>query len=103
MATEAQVFYGTSTSHNATRAAVLAGHALKINLALVTPTEDLVREGEPQVLQERIWEQVTALLAAPMPTYHVGLNFDDYRRSAWERPPDSQAVPTQPFPGGLNA
>lgn len=102
MATAAQTFYGVSSLHDFTREDVLAGSVIKINPALVTLTDGLLGKMEPQALQQRIWEQVNDLLAYRIRTFHVDLNFDDYRGFGRERPANNLAVFTPPFLESLN-
>jgi hypothetical protein len=97
MAPAAQTFYGVSTLHDFTREDVLAGRVIKLNPALVTLTDDLLGKVEPEVLQQWIWEQVNDLLADRIRTFHVDLNFDDYRGFGRMRPPNNLAVFTPPF------
>jgi pentose-5-phosphate-3-epimerase len=58
---------------------------------------------EPQAIQKQIWEQVDDLLSYRIRTFHVDLNFDDYRGFGRERPPNNLAVFTPPFLERLNA
>jgi pentose-5-phosphate-3-epimerase len=57
---------------------------------------------EPQAIQQQIWEQVDDLLSYRIRTFHVDLNFDDYRGYGRERPPNNLAVFTPSFLERLN-
>jgi pentose-5-phosphate-3-epimerase len=97
MTTAAQAFYGTSTLQHATREQVFAGQVIKINPALVTLTDGLIEQVDPQTLQQQVWEQVVELLAHKIRTFHVDLNFDDYTGFGQARPQSNLAVFTPAF------
>jgi len=92
MTTAAQAFYGTSTLQHATREQVLVGQVIKINPALVTLTDGLIEQVDPQTLQQQVWEQVVELLAYKICTFHVDLNFDDYTGFGQARPQSNLTV-----------
>ncbi len=97
MTTAAQTFYGTSTLQGGTREQVLAGQVIKINPALVTLTDGLIDQIDPQTLQQQIWQRVVDLLAYKIRTFHVDLNFDDYTGFRQTRPQSNLAVFTPAF------
>jgi pentose-5-phosphate-3-epimerase len=97
MTTAAQAFYGTSTLQHATRERVLSGQVIKINPALVTLTDGLIEQVDPQTLQQQVWQQVMELLAHKIRTFHVDLNFDDYTGFGRARPQSNLAVFTPAF------
>jgi hypothetical protein len=86
MTTAAQSFYGTSTLRYATREQMLSGQVIKINPALVTLTDGLIEQVDPQTLQQQVWEQVVERMAHKIRTFHVDLNFDDYTSFGQTRP-----------------
>lgn len=102
MGTPAQAFYGISTLHDGIREDVLAGRVIKLNPALVTLTDGLIDQMKPEVLQQQIWEQVVDLLSYKIRTFHVDLNFEDYRGFGNERPQGNLSVFTPAYLERLN-
>jgi pentose-5-phosphate-3-epimerase len=102
MQTAAQKFY----SHKADRPVVqkdfLDGRVIKINPALITITDRLVKAVSPTDLQSQVIEQVRRLLAHKIQTFHVDVNFEDYSGFGASGPDINRTVFTPPFLQDLN-
>lgn len=76
---------------------MLAGRVIKINPTLITLTDGLIDQVDPQTPQQQVWERVVALLAHKICTFHVDLNLDDYTSFGQTRPQSNLAVFTPTF------
>ncbi len=98
MTTDAQRFFSTSSLLAPfSRDDVLAGRIIKLNPALVTIIDGHIMTTPPEELQQRIEEQVVALLAARIRTFHVDINFPDYGGFGAVRPETNVSVFTPGF------
>ncbi len=102
MATEMQIFYSTSSPVSFTEHDVLEGRVIKLNPALITITDGLVQTTSPKILQQRVRDQVTQLLRHKIRTFHVDINFEDYRGFGSNRPEINTSVFTPSFLENLN-
>ena len=82
---------------------ILNGKVIKLNPALVTLTDGLINSTPPGPLQERILRQVEQILQhGKVYTFHVDLNFEDYRGFGRNRPEINTPIFSPPFPKDLN-
>ncbi len=98
-----QQFYGHSALKTAyTREDVLDGHVVKINPALITITDGLVNSVPVDQLQRKIYEHVAYLRVHGVHTFHIDINFEDYRGYSQSRPDMNARVFTPDFLRDLN-
>jgi pentose-5-phosphate-3-epimerase len=81
---------------------VLTGRVIRINPALITLSDGLIGTTPPQVLQEAVIEQVTALLGSKLFTFHVDVNFADYSGYPSQKPAINTAIFAPSFVRELN-
>ena len=101
--TEAQRFYGTMSARPAALGDILGGRIIKINPALITITDGLVATTPPELLQRRVREQVRELLKdGKVHTFHLDVNYEDYKGFGRDKPEINTSVFTPPFVTELN-
>jgi len=102
VATEGQTFYGTSSMESVAFKDVLEGRIIKISPALITITDGSVDTTPPEILQQKVQDHVIQLLGYKVRTFHVDINFKDYRGFGSKRPDINTAIFTPSFLESLN-
>jgi len=81
-----------------TREDILQGKIIKLNPALVTLTDGLIGLMPPRLLQEEIMRQVEQILEhGKVYTFHVDLNYGDYKGFGHKRPEVNTSIFTPAF------
>jgi pentose-5-phosphate-3-epimerase len=97
-----QKFYSERFAGPFTRQEILNGQVIKINPALITMIDGLVRTTPAAKLQQQVIEQVHQLLAYGVRTFHVDVNFEDYSGYGLSRPDLNGVVFSPAFLQDLN-
>jgi pentose-5-phosphate-3-epimerase len=96
--TDRQRFYSARTLPAFTRQDVLDGNVVRLNPALITIIDGLVKKLPPETLQERVLVQVELLLRhGKIHTFHVDVNFEDYGGFGARRPDINTTIFTPDF------
>ncbi|MEM3404447.1 MAG: hypothetical protein QXJ17_07935 [Nitrososphaeria archaeon] len=93
--TKAQKFYEENSLNNFSRKDILEGNVVKINPALITITDGLVGKIEKEELQNRVRENALRLLKNKVRTFHVDINFEDYKGFGVRRPDVNDSIFTR--------
>ena len=97
MLTRRQRYYQASRLNDATRQEILDGGVIRLNPALITLTDGLVDHVPARILQQKVWDQVSALLAHKISTYHLDVNYPDYGGFSAQKPDLNTTVFTPGF------
>jgi pentose-5-phosphate-3-epimerase len=100
--TAGQKFYSERVTGPFTRQKILDGQVIKINPALITIIDGLIRATPAAKLQQQVIEQVRQLLTHGVRTFHADVNFEDYSGYGLSRPDLNGAVFSPAFLQDLN-
>jgi pentose-5-phosphate-3-epimerase len=103
MQTARQRFYSHSALPSFLLQDVLAGHVIKINPALIALTDGRIDTTPPTTLQRSVQDQVMRLINHKSRTFHVDVNYPDYRGYGRQPPAINTQVFTPAFLQDLNA
>jgi pentose-5-phosphate-3-epimerase len=103
MQTARQRFYGRSALSSFPLPDVLDGHVIKINPALITLIDGRVDTTPPATLQRSVQDHVIRLVSHKIHTFHVDVNYPDYRGYGPQPPAINTQVFTPAFLQDLNA
>jgi hypothetical protein len=103
MQTARQRFYGHSALSSFSLPDVLDGHVIRINPALIPLIDERVDTTPPATLQPSVQDQVMRLVSHKIHTFHVDVNYPDYKGYGRQPPAINTHVFTPTFLQDLNA